>query len=482
MTIQADNHRNTGTNLLRGIVFGMTAAMLALTAPAHATPPITNFEYDANGNLTKVTDGLNHATVNTYDKLNRRTSSTNANTGLSQYAYNAIDQMTQVTDPKNLITVYNYDGLSNLNQQVSPDTGTTANTYDASGNVLTSTDAKGQVTHYTYDSLNRVTLITYHNNATITYGYDQGTNGLGRLTSITDSNTSIGTINYAYDARGRILTETRVIGGISYATGYSYNTAGQLTGMAYPGGRTLTYTLDSLGRMSQVSTTKNSLTQTLAGNIQYRPFGPTQSLQFGNNTPYSRQFDSDGRITSYTLGTQVIGLNYDAASRINSTTETQTPANVKNYGYDPLDRLTSYTDLNSNQAYSYDANGNRTSLTIGASNYAYNYPSTSNRLTSTAGPSPAKTYTYDANGSPTTDNINQYSYDTRGRLTQAITATGTYNYGINALGQRVQKIKSATGTVYHYDLQGHLIAETDTTGVVKQEYVYLYDMPLAVLK
>ena len=455
---------------------------LAFTPTAFAAPPVTNFEYDANGNLTKVTDGLNHATVNTYDKLNRRITSTNANTGLSQYAYNALDQMTQVTDPKTLVTSYSYDGLSNLNQQISPDTGTTANTYDASGNVLTKADAKGQVTTYSYDSLNRVTLIVYHDNSTITYGYDQGTNGLGRLTSITDSNSSIGTISYTYNTRGRILTETRTMNSIGYVTGYTYNSAGQLTGVTYPSGRTLTYTLDSLGRLNQVSTTQSGVTQVLASNIQYRPFGPAQSLQFGNNTPYVRQFDSDGRITSYTLGSQTINLNYDAASRISSTTETQTSANVKNYGYDVLDRLTSYTDLNSSQGYGYDANGNRTSLTVGASNYAYTYPGTSNRLSSTQGPAPAKTYAYDANGSPTTDNINQYAYDTRGRLTQAVTASGTYNYGINALGQRIHKIKSATGTLYHYDLQGHLIAETDTAGVVKQEYAYLYEMPLAVLK
>ena len=85
-------------------------------------------------------------------------------------------------------------------------------------------------------------------------------------------------------------------------------------------------------------------------------------------------------------------------------------------------------------------------------------------ITATAGPTPTRSYTYDANGSPTTDSINQYGYDSRGRMTQATTATGVYTYGINALGQRVQKIKSATGTLYHYDTQGHLIAETDTTG------------------
>ena len=35
---------------------------------------------------------------------------------------------------------------------------------------------------------------------------------------------------------------------------------------------------------------------------------------------------------------------------------------------------------------------------------------------------------------------------------------------------------------YHYDLSGHLIGESDASGRVKREYLWLGDTPLAVLQ
>ena len=110
--------------------------------------------------------------------------------GVTQYAYNGLDALTSVTDPRSLATGYTVDGLGNLTQQVSPDTGTTANTYNAAGNLLTQTDAKNQTTTYVYDVLNRVTSITFQDGSKQTYAYDQGTNGVGRLTSVTETDPS----------------------------------------------------------------------------------------------------------------------------------------------------------------------------------------------------------------------------------------------------------------------------------------------------
>ena len=41
---------------------------------------------------------------------------------------------------------------------------------------------------YAYDALNRVTLITFHDGSRQAYAYDQGANGIGRLSSITETN------------------------------------------------------------------------------------------------------------------------------------------------------------------------------------------------------------------------------------------------------------------------------------------------------
>lgn len=476
----------TKTNIsktLALLIFSLTVNG-AISSTAFAAPPVTNYEYDANGNLTKITDGLGNATVQQYDALNRLVKQQQPNPtaagqlGEINMQYNAIDQMIGVTDPRSLTTNYGYNALGDMLSLSSPDTGATTNTHDAAGNVLTKTDAKGQLTSYSYDALNRVTQITYADSQTIVYNYDQGVNGTGRLTGITDIT---GTTAYTYDNRGRVTTEARTIDTVTYTTTYAYNNVGQLTGVAYPTGLVLSYSRDSLGRVSQISSTKDSQTQILADNISYQPFGGINTFTFGNGSTYTRSYDTDNRLASYTLGSQTINLDYDLASRIVAATDAANATDSKTYAYDNLDRLTTFVSPSSNQSYGYDLTGNRTSLTVGANTYSNTIAATSNRLTQMSGPT-AKANTFDANGSITADTVNQYTFDARGRLTQAVTPLGTATYGINGLGQRVQKTLDGTSTVYHYDLNGQQIAETDNQGAIQQETVYLGNMPLAVIQ
>ncbi len=253
----------------------------------------TTYGYDNQGNLTTLIDPLNRATSNQYDALNRLKQVTDPNSGVTQYGYNGIDQLVSVTDPRNLATTYSYDGLANLNSQASPDTGTTANTYDAAGNMLTQTDAKGQVTTYAYDALNRVTSITFHDGSKQTYAYDLGANGIGRLSSITETNPSqqvTSLLAYAYDQKGRTISETRTVNGIAYVLAYSYDAAGRLSGMTYPSGRTIAYAFDALGRISQVSTTPaGGAAQVIASSIAYQPFGGVKSYTQAHRELQPRQ-------------------------------------------------------------------------------------------------------------------------------------------------------------------------------------------------
>ena len=437
---------------------------------------ITQLTYDDNGNLKTAIDPLNHTTTNFYDALNRLIKIVDPNNGQTQYGYNALDQLISVTDPRDVTTQYNYNAFSDLTQQVSPDTGTTTNTYDVAGNLRTQTDAKGQLTSYSYDALNRVTSVAYADGQSVTYTYDQSTNAIGRLKSIQDS---AGTIAYAYDQQGRVTGETRTILSVNYVTSYGYDNARRLAQVTYPSGRLINYTLDSLGRINALNSTMATTTDGILNNVAYQPFGPLKSFAFGNGANYQRTFDQDGRLSSYNLGTVTKSLGYDPASRIQSLSNPANASDLKQYGYDMLDRLTNYTAPGITQGFSYDATGNRTSQTQGASSYPYAIDPTSNRLLSAAGPT-AKTYTYDANGSPTNDGTNQYVYDARGRLIQTATPSGTNLYRLNALGQRITKSPVIGATVYHYDLSGKLIAESDSFGVMQKEYVYLYDQPVAV--
>jgi YD repeat-containing protein len=449
----------------------------------------TTYAYDANGNLISITDPLNRLTSQSYDALNRLVSSTDAATGVTRYGYDALDQLVQVTDPKNLITQYQRNGLGNLTQQTSPDTGVTANTYDTAGNLLTRTDAKGQVANYSYDALNRITGISYAGAPaqSISYQYDQGTNGLGHLTQITDAT---GTMNYGYDQHGRLIGEAKLTHGVTYTSGYGYDTQGRLSGITYPSGRAVNYTLDGMGRISQIASTYNGTTTILASSIVYEPFGGVHSFNFGDGVTaplqsYIRQRDQDGRIASYTLNGKAMAIGYDAASQIAFISDPLNLANTANYSYDPLSRLTGYTQGALNQGFGYDADGNRISQTLGTTLSNYSYAPGSNQLAGIQTGAATQTLTQDANGATTSDATRQYGYDVRGRLMQATTAQGVINYEVNALGLRVRKQVpyANTDTLYHYDAQGHLIGESATgTAQFAREYIYLGDQPVAVLQ
>jgi YD repeat-containing protein len=448
-----------------------------------AASQTTTYGYDNQGNVTSIDGPLAGAadvTTNTYDALNRLVRVTDPNLGEVNYGYNALDQLTSVSDLRSLVTTYSIDGLGNLNQQVSPDTATTTNTYDAAGNLLTQTDAKSQLTSYVYDALNRVTSITYQGGVVHSYQYDQGVNGKGRLTQITEPNS---TTQYVYDPKGRLVTETRTINAIAYVTSYAYDSSGRLSGMTYPSGRQVAYTFDALGRIQQIDTIAGGSSQVVVSSVGYRPFGPPQSLSFGNGQTYTRGFDQDGRIAAYTLATQTFAVGYDAASRINSIAENGVPAHTNTYSYDNLDRLTQAILPMLTYSFGYDAVGNRSSRTVGSSTHNYAYSGTSNRLSSiTPNSGPVQTYVHDANGSVTANGVNTYGYDTRGRMTQAVSAIGTTNYQVNSLGQRIRKTNIQGDTVFHYDKEGRLIAESSPGGASRKEYIYLGDLPVAVMQ
>ena len=411
-----------------------------------------------------------------------------------------------MTDPKSNITRYQRDGLGNLNQTTSPDTGVTNATYDAAGNLKTKVDAKGQVATYTYDALNRLTGISYTGGSAqafnVTYQYDQGTNGIGHLYGILD-NTSV--TQYSYNRQGRLLTEARqgmapANNGLIYTTGYNYDTLGRLTSTVYPSGRVVSYTYDLMGRTNSISTNFNGSTNVIASSIIYRPFGGVKSYTYGDGqvaqvppgqlTPtaqsYTRQYDQDGRIGSYTLNGQPLVIGYDAASQIININNPNNPINPATYDYDPMSRLNSYTQGSANQSYTYDTVGNRVSQLIGSTSTNFGIDPMSNKLMSVqSGAGVPQIVTQDAIGATTTDAAHQYTYDIRGRLVQANMGQGQINYEVNALGLRIRKQVpyANSDTQYHYDTQGHLINENTTgTSQFSREYIWLGDTPVAVMQ
>ena len=271
------------------------------------------------------------------------------------YGYDAQDDLTSVSDPRGLVTSYSYDGIGDQTGISSPDAGATVITYDSYGNVLTSTDALGNTTTNYYDALNRTTTVLYPGGGSIGYLYDSGTYGIGHVAKITDL---AATTSYTYDQHGRPLTmKQTTTGSVALTVTYTYDTYGRLSTLKYPSTKTITYSYDSSGRVSGLSPGVTS--------ASYFPFGMATNWTENNGAYYSRALDQDGRVYWDALGstttpalTNQQTLTYDVNSRVTGLTETG--LSNKLYGYDNLDRLTAYFNGTTTTSYNYDADGNRT--------------------------------------------------------------------------------------------------------------------------
>ena len=435
----------------------------------------TTFAYDPNGNQTNSTDALSRSTQSSFDALDRLISTLDADNQTTQYAYDAQDNLTSVTDARGLTTSYNYDGFNNLQQLNSPDTGITDYTYDAAGNRITQTDARGITTRFIYDALNRLIEVRYPNaQFNINYTYDQGTNGIGRLTTLEDNS---GTTTYQYDARGNLTQQAYSRNGVTHTTAYIYDNADNLTQITYPSGRIITMNRDALGRIAQVSA--NS--QLLADNVSYLPFGPMTSLTYGNGLNATNGYDQDYRLRSQTVGSvfaQTYG--YDLVNNITTITDSLTPANDQLFSYDSLDRLETAQGNYGNLSYVYDPVGNRTSETNPAGTNTYSYNANSQQLDSITG-NTNSTLSYDANGNLTTQDSTTYTYSDLNRLAQATANGQTTDYLYNGRGERTVKTDPSNTTLYHYDQSGLLLSETDEQGNSIRDYVYLNGQRLAIL-
>jgi RHS repeat-associated protein len=444
----------------------------------------TSFTYDLQSNLRTVTDPLGHKTIFAYDALERRTRITDPNNSATSLRYDTLDHLISVTDPRGLKTSYTWNGLDDEKVITSPDTGSTTRSFDAAGNILTTTNASGKTTTYTYDALNRKTKANFADGSSIVWQYDAGANGKGRLTRITDAT---GSTSYSYDANGHVTRKQQVISGLTRTTLYGYDAGGRLSSITYPSGKKVAYTYDTAGNLIRV--TVNG--QSLISGVTYAPFGHLTEWRFGNGATYRRTIDKDNRITSLALPAgNNISLLYDAASRITKITDNKIPA--KTFGYDALDRLTSYAGGTQTQSYGYDADSNRTSASLKdgstTNTFAYVFPTTSNRLSGIIG-AWNEAFTYTAGGTTaahTTPSGNYtFTYDARGRLVKAKLGALSRTYGINGVGQRVVKkdpAQPAHNRYFVYDLAGRLIGEYGPGGTLIQETVWLGDLPIATMQ
>lgn len=455
-----------------------------------------NFTYDANSNLTQLTDPLSNVTKFSYDELSRNFQTTAADGGITQRAYDPLGHLDAVTDPRGLTTSYTVDALGNTLTTTNPDHGITATQSDAAGDIISRTDAKGQVLLYRYDALNRIAQVVRGDTLQVlnSYTYDQTDakhgHGIGHLTSMADAS---GSTDWTFDRNGHVIRKVQTIGKRRLTTSYSYDpTSGNLLSMTLPSGAVIHYS-SANGFFNNLSLERNGRTTPLVGKIEYEPYAGPRSWTLGNGENDGRTFDQDGRITAD--GSDNL-ITYDANSRVTSVTLKGATTGSHSYTYDAVGRLTGLTGSEA-QSFAYDLVGNRTQQTVDAQATAYVIDSASNRILSSSGRTEA-TFVYDTNGSRIHDGKNAYTYDFFGRVTSASGLNGTSSYIYNGQGQRVKK-RAARGrgedddeddedggerrmtTLFAYDEAGQTIGEYDHEGSAIEETVYLGHMPVAVI-
>ena len=453
------------------------------------------YSYDPNGNQTGSIDPNNEVTTQAFDALNRLIEVTDPLLGLTTFDYDGVDNLTEVTDPLGNTTFYTYNGFGDVIEIDSPDTGITEFLLDAAGNRIQQVDARGIQVDFTYDALNRLASESYPaapaEDATFSYDATAGGNhGIGRLTGIADET---GSSAIAYDLRGNRVEETRVIGGLSYTTSYAYDLADNLTAITYPDGRIVTYQRDELGRVSAIRTQADAASppQSLVSAIAYLPFGPVESLTYANGLVADYAYDQDYRLTGITTGdsggdVQDLTIVYDDADNITAITDHLDAARTQSFTYDALNRLETASGLYGSYAYGYDANGNRQSRDLtGGPQESHLTEALSNRLTSVTAGGITRGFTYDAAGNMTADDRGAdpdlaFSFDQSGRLAQVTEGGLTVgDYGVNALGQRVEKTAGGATRHFHYGPSGVLLSESDGLGDLVVSTIYLEGLPIA---
>jgi RHS repeat-associated protein len=526
--------QQTVTNANGAVAKTQTAqfdALGRLQAAIGALNQTSQYAYDPNGNLETSIDPKNHPAANyAYDTLNRLQKITDPNSGVSRFAYNALDQLFQVLSPNGAFTGYTLDAFGDVLTEASPDRGTLQAGYDLAGNRTSLTDARNITASYTYDALNRLKTVSYPNNSeNISYFYDSGANCgylVGRLCSVIDAD---GSSMFSYDIQGNLLSAVRYpAAGLNYTTGYQYDSVNRISQITSPGNHTTNYGRDAAGNINNINAQDNQINLNLASLIQTNALGRVTQQSFANGYSSNDSFNTDGQMSGeaealtsvqtrvavpvsdwavaivaaglsflivrrgkhaqpYSNLLLIIGISlsvsglvfcayapesliYDPNGNVSQRIDGGGTSNVT---YDALDRLFTETGL-LNQTINYDANGNRTA----DGNGGYTYKTNSNLLLTALG----YNVSYDAAGHLTFNGVLTFNYNQAGQVAQVYRGqTLVAQYYYNYQGLRTRKVVGNVTTLYHYDQNKHLLAESDTLGNIQKTYVWRDDTPYAII-
>jgi RHS repeat-associated protein len=423
---------------------------------------VTQLAYDPEEKLTQINGPMGTNTSIGYDSQDNVAlllDPLNNQQSLSSTSYNNLQSFAGGTGNA---TGFTYDSHYNLTGIVAPNGSTEQSTYDSFGNVTSWTNRRGHTVNYAYNSKNLLTTKTYANGSNVIYAYDAHNN----LQTVSNSS---GTTTYTYDSADRST-------GVFYPNGqsiqYFYNTGGRRSSMVDSTGFTVQYAYDAAGRLSQLTNGNNSL----IASYTYDAAGRLAKKTMGNGTYTTYAYDANGNplhLINYAAGSSVLSefdYTYDALGR---KVTMSAPSGSWAYGYDADGEITNVTLPGSSVGYNYDADGNR----LAGSGVSYNV---NNLDEDTA--AGGNTYQYDTDGNLISGGGYTYTYDDENRLIGMVSATDTWSYQYDGLGERVSATHNGVVTQYLNDPSGlgNVEAEFTGAGQLISHYTYGLDLTSAV--
>jgi RHS repeat-associated protein len=433
---------------------GSVSIAIGTSTQCNAVTGDTKSVYNSLGNETSVTDPSGNATTNAYIDSSYPTLETSSTNALSE------------------VTNYSYDADGELTTTTNPDGTTVQTSYDADGRICTSSDngtaygcgsgtGVSGVTTYTYNGASdRLAMTTYSPSAaTTTYSYANG-----ELLSTTDANSM--TLSYLYNYDGQVICEAYPVDATTGCGTISSPASGS------PTNTIVKRVYDSGGRLQTVTdwmSTNNTTTYTY-GDV-WTPDTPTSVASAGATAAYS--YNNNGEPTSLSAGSAISdNWTYDNDQReasvdINGSTSASTGYNHN----DQVTSATNLGSSTSNDTYTVAANGEITKdvpPTGTTTSFAYNAGdelcwsanvSSTNSCSSPPSASVKTTYTYSANG------------ERASAATTTGSGTTTTDYAWNPYGELCNVSTTATacgsipanGTSYIYNGDGLRTTSTTTS-------------------
>jgi len=528
-TVVTDHFDNGGTNQVTTYTYQKTENLGWITSMSgNCCGYNINYEYDDQGNQTKMTDANGRVYKYTYDGNGNMLTATDPLNQVSSYTYSGNhNKITSYKDNKGFLYTLSYDAAGNLTQLITPGNNIYTATYNAKGDIISSTDPKGNIFTYNYDAYGNPANVTGPNGYNATLSFDargnllaytdaRGNNSsaeydiLNRLKKITDPINN--NVQFTYDANGNIVS---VLNKNNEPSIINYDASDRMVKITGPTGNKVNLGYDAMDNLTSI---KNALGHETK--FSYDTRNRLKASKDPQNNSRGMSYDANGNVTSITMPNgQTVHYTYDALNRVtaisdnngiiasivydknnNITSYTNGAGATTSAIYDSLNRIKQITDpLGNSAAYIYDKNNNIIAVTDRngfTSHYTYDsldrvktftnnngfvitvgYDAMSNVVSLKDQNNNTTTYTYDnlnrrkrmtyPDGS-----FNEYTYDNKGNVISNRLTDGTIvNFLYDTLNRVIaRQLPGGESFTYSYDALVRIISATNNAGTVTLTY------------